>query len=128
MSIATVSALVDAFSIAVSLLSIRDTKFNKGSGTDAFCCCLEKSPSNVSALVIRNLCIIPAAFDNIVPSSCQVCCEHSTIDLPTSSSTVRITNFSFFLLSKPRYFAKQLFFQPCYINIFNHVLICTQLF
>ena len=30
---------VSAFSIVVSLLSIRDTTFNKGSGTDVFCSC-----------------------------------------------------------------------------------------
>ena len=36
-----VSALTDAFSIVVYPSSIRDARFNKGSGTDAFCRCLD---------------------------------------------------------------------------------------
>ena len=111
--VAIFSTLVDAFSIVTSLLSIRNTKFNKRSGTDAFCHCSERSPSNASSFVNRNLRTILAAFDNIIPSSCQVVCEHFTIALPTFSSTVKIINFPF-LLSKSGYFVKQLFVQSCY--------------
>ena len=75
-------------------------------------------------LLNKNLSKILAAFDNIIPSSCQVFCEHSSISLPTSPFIVRSTKFRFVCSPSPGI----LFFQSCYINIFNYVLISTQVF